>query len=346
MRFLVLVLAIAVATAAQATTRITVQINGPISTHGYTDAQVLASLERAFKLYEDVCDVDFRIVSQRGRFKFSSGTLHSGGFRHARGWFIGNQIQIHNGRVPCNTSATRPCPFDWKAFSSEAAMSQIIAHELGHAIFGPAHSSDTSCIMHSNATATQLCPAEIRRCVAMYGPPKKPKPVNLPPIAVADAVTMDQDTAIVIWPIRNDSDPERQPISLKSISPKNRFVQNQTKVGDSIAFLPRAGWAGTHRIRYTVTDGTHDADGIITVTVNRVTYSWQNPRNKFDVNGSGTVTAMDLNLLNNAIGRKTRIRHWYQPDPSRYYDVNNDRKLNYADAALVEREIKRLSLIR
>lgn len=95
-------------------------------------------------------------------------------------------------------------------------------------------------------------------------------PVNLPPSATDDTGTTDEDTSVVIDLITNDSDPDRDPLSVA-----NAFgMQKGTVVlnGDgTITYSPLPDENGVDVFSYTVDDGRNGTDvGTVTVTINPV----------------------------------------------------------------------------
>lgn len=94
--------------------------------------------------------------------------------------------------------------------------------------------------------------------------------VNDAPVAVDDAVTVDEDTTATLTTlVQNDTDIEGQALSIASVaSPINGSVTLVDAM--TVAFTPDANFNGTASFEYTVTDGVDSDTGLVTVTVNPV----------------------------------------------------------------------------
>ena len=95
--------------------------------------------------------------------------------------------------------------------------------------------------------------------------------VNDAPVAVADAVSTDEDTAAVISGATltgNDTDPDSDPLFVSAVSnPTNGTV---TLVLGVVTFTPTADFFGTAGFDYTVSDGFLTSTAHVTVTVNSI----------------------------------------------------------------------------
>jgi hypothetical protein len=90
-------------------------------------------------------------------------------------------------------------------------------------------------------------------------------PVNRAPVAEGDSYTTAFETAVVLTPLLNDSDPDGDPVALVSFdAPGNGVV---SFVNGQWTYTPQAGWSGVDSFGYTITDGALEAAGGITVTV-------------------------------------------------------------------------------
>ncbi len=92
--------------------------------------------------------------------------------------------------------------------------------------------------------------------------------VNDGPDAINDTATTNEDTAVTITVLANDTDPDSTP-TVSGVS----NAQNGTPVanGDgTISFTPNANFHGTATFDYTITDGTLSDTATVTVTVNAV----------------------------------------------------------------------------
>ena len=91
-------------------------------------------------------------------------------------------------------------------------------------------------------------------------------PVNDAPVAVDDADTTDENTAVTIDVLGNDTDVDGDTLTIQSVgTPANGTA---AIVAGMIVYTPHAGFAGTDTFEYTITDGNGGTDtATITVTV-------------------------------------------------------------------------------
>lgn len=92
--------------------------------------------------------------------------------------------------------------------------------------------------------------------------------VNDGPDATNDTATTDEDTAVAISVLGNDTDPDSTP-TISGVS----NAQNGTPVvngNGTITFTPNANFHGTATFDYTITDGTLSDTATVTVTVDAV----------------------------------------------------------------------------
>ncbi|MGC9525525.1 MAG: DUF4347 domain-containing protein, partial [Limnospira sp.] len=100
-------------------------------------------------------------------------------------------------------------------------------------------------------------------------------PPNTAPDAVNDTATTNEDTAVTINVLTNDSDPEGDDLEIAEVGiPSNGTVQiddNGTPndpTDDQIIFTPDPGFTGTASFEYTINDGNGGIDtATVTVTV-------------------------------------------------------------------------------
>jgi CshA-type fibril repeat protein/VCBS repeat-containing protein len=92
--------------------------------------------------------------------------------------------------------------------------------------------------------------------------------VNDPPVAVDDTVTTDEDTAVTIDVLANDSDPENDPLTITAVG----LASHGTAVisGNQILYTPDANFNGTDTFTYTVSDGELTDTATVTVNVDPV----------------------------------------------------------------------------
>lgn len=92
--------------------------------------------------------------------------------------------------------------------------------------------------------------------------------VNDPPQAANDTITTDEDTAVSITPLSNDTDVENDALTLTGLG----MVANGTAViqGNTVLYTPTALFNGVDVFTYTVSDGTDADTAVITVTVSAI----------------------------------------------------------------------------
>ncbi|HGY9591555.1 TPA: Ig-like domain-containing protein, partial [Vibrio harveyi] len=94
-------------------------------------------------------------------------------------------------------------------------------------------------------------------------------PVNDAPVAVDDTVTTDEDTAVTIDVLANDSDPENDSLTITNASvPAEQGTV--TIVDGKLVFTPAENFNGDATISYTISDGQLTDDATVAVTVNPV----------------------------------------------------------------------------
>ena len=101
-------------------------------------------------------------------------------------------------------------------------------------------------------------------------------PTNTVPIAVDDEVTTNQDIAVAIDVLANDSDPDEDAISIQTFdatSAKGGSItldDNGTSENlgdDSLVYTPPTGFSGNDSFTYTISDGIDTATATVDVTV-------------------------------------------------------------------------------
>ena len=89
--------------------------------------------------------------------------------------------------------------------------------------------------------------------------------INDAPVAVDDPAATNEDVAITVDVLANDSDVESDPLSVDSVTqPVNGSVVNN---GTDVTYTPDADFNGTDSFTYTVTDGVLTDTATVTVTV-------------------------------------------------------------------------------
>ena len=90
-------------------------------------------------------------------------------------------------------------------------------------------------------------------------------PVNDPPVAVDDTATTDQDVAVVVSVLGNDTDVDGDTLTVAATTqPANGSV---TTNGTTVTYTPNAGFAGNDSFGYTVSDGALSDSASVAVTV-------------------------------------------------------------------------------
>ena len=91
-------------------------------------------------------------------------------------------------------------------------------------------------------------------------------PVNDPPVAVDDSAATDEDTAVTIDVLANDSDVEGDALTVDSVTQgSNGTVTNN---GTDVVYTPDADYCGDDSFTYTVSDGNGGSDtAMVSVTV-------------------------------------------------------------------------------
>ncbi|WP_154215173.1 tandem-95 repeat protein, partial [Vibrio parahaemolyticus] len=94
-------------------------------------------------------------------------------------------------------------------------------------------------------------------------------PVNDAPVAKDDIATTQEDTAVTIDVLPNDSDVDDDKLSIQSASAPE--AQGKVEIVDGkLVFTPAENFNGDAEITYTVTDGELTDEAKVTVTVNPV----------------------------------------------------------------------------
>ncbi|MCE9571630.1 MAG: tandem-95 repeat protein [Deltaproteobacteria bacterium] len=93
-------------------------------------------------------------------------------------------------------------------------------------------------------------------------------PVNDRPVAVDDALAGTRNTPVVVDAaalVANDTDIDGDALTVTAVGGTSAGAV--TLAGGTITFTPPAGFTGTATFAYTVSDGTANDDGVVTVTV-------------------------------------------------------------------------------
>ncbi|HDM8192512.1 TPA: tandem-95 repeat protein, partial [Vibrio harveyi] len=120
-------------------------------------------------------------------------------------------------------------------------------------------------------------------------------PVNDAPVAVDDTVTTDEDTAVTIDVLANDSDPENDQLTITNASVPAE--QGTVAIVDGkLVFTPAENFYGDATISYTISDGQLTDDATVAVTVNPVNDA---PVAVNDTVGTDEDTAVTIDVLAN-----------------------------------------------
>lgn len=118
---------------------------------------------------------------------------------------------------------------------------------------------------------------------------------NSAPMAVDDDGVTDEDTAVTLDILANDSDPNGDPLTIDSVTqPANGVVSNN---GNNVTYTPTLNFNGTDVFTYTINDGTGGQDtALVTLTVNPVNDA---PVANDDSGVTDEDTAVLINVLSN-----------------------------------------------
>ncbi|MBT8144509.1 MAG: tandem-95 repeat protein, partial [Gammaproteobacteria bacterium] len=119
---------------------------------------------------------------------------------------------------------------------------------------------------------------------------------NTAPTAVDDAATTDQDVAVNIDVLANDSDVDGDPLTVASVTqPANGSVVHN---GDgTVTYTPNTGFNGEDSFTYQVSDGQASSSATVAVTVNETPNQEPTPAN--DQAETDEDTAVTINVLAN-----------------------------------------------
>jgi large repetitive protein len=93
-------------------------------------------------------------------------------------------------------------------------------------------------------------------------------PSNDPPKAVDDSVTTKRKRSVTIAVLRNDSDPDGDPVRVVSVGDFTNGGKARINKDRTVTYKPSKKFAGTETFRYTIIDGQGGTDtATVTVTV-------------------------------------------------------------------------------
>ena len=144
---------------------VTVWLDPNATTHDRTFRELDWAVREAIWQFERINrNVDFVLVENRrdGEIRIATKSLPiNGGPYHAKGWYEGRgRVFLHDGNVYAQHSPTGQY-IRWVPFARAGEdFRRVSQHEMWHHFFGPAHSSDYSCVSHIDARPN-WCAAEI-----------------------------------------------------------------------------------------------------------------------------------------------------------------------------------------
>ena len=119
---------------------------------------------------------------------------------------------------------------------------------------------------------------------------------NSKPKAVNDSATTDENTAVTLTTLSNDSDPDGDVLTITNVNaPANGTAVVSTN-GQGIVYTPNAGFFGTDTFTYTISDG-NGGTAIATETV--VVRPVNKAPNANDDSSSTQCSAITINVLGN-----------------------------------------------
>ena len=138
---------------------------------------------------------------------------------------------------------------------------------------------------------------------------------NGPPVAVDDATTTAEDTAIVIRVLDNDSDVDGDSLSVIEVSTPSNGSVAITGAGTTVTYTPNSSFHGSDSFTYVASDGNGGTDtGTVNVTVTAVDDEPANRSPRFNEGLNTTRTVPEDAEVGMAVG-----------DPVNARDSDNDR---------------------
>ena len=156
--------------------------------------------------------------------------------------------------------------------------------------------------------------------------------INSAPSAVADFVRTNVNTPVVVDVLQNDSDSDgtlnRNSVAIASGPDVGSAV---VQADGTIRYSPSSNFVGTATLQYSVLDNDGLASNIATVTIVVGGSIHQNPANRLDVNGDGSISPIDvLNLVNDINFNGIRTLPSDLPVPP-YLDPNGNGQIDPLD---------------
>ncbi|NKB39015.1 MAG: tandem-95 repeat protein [Gammaproteobacteria bacterium] len=172
------------------------------------------------------------------------------------------------------TSTTGEHTVDWSAASGSVSKYELFRSsnggDYGEVYDGASSSQPFSAVASGNHTFY------VRACNVVGGFPacsansgtSDVAVVNLPPVAVLDATSTDEDTPITYNVIANDVDPESNSLTITNVTtPAHGTVSHDAA---TITFTPAPDNNDNVSVTYTITDGPSTDTGVFNITVNAI----------------------------------------------------------------------------
>ena len=120
---------------------------------------------------------------------------------------------------------------------------------------------------------------------------------NDAPVAVNDALSMNEDGSLTLNLLGNDSDPDGDTIWLSSLSwPSHGYME---RTGNTYTYYPYGNWSGTETLTYSVSDGRATAQATAVITVNPVNDSPTAWDDWFELANTTGAESANINVLGN-----------------------------------------------
>jgi len=135
--------------------------------------------------------------------------------------------------------------------------------------------------------------------------------VNDAPVLVEDSASTDEDTAVVINVLANDTDSDGETLTISGVTPPANGTVSV--VASGIRYVPNANYSGADSFTYTATDGAAMSTGVVTLTVRAVN---DPPVATADTTALGEDSTITINVIANdqdADGDTVTVKSITQP---------------------------------
>jgi hypothetical protein len=154
----------------------------------------------------------------------------------------------------------RRARYSWTFAGGNPASSSNRSQTVTYAAQG-----DFSVSLEGSNSKGESCSASARVVVEAIAPP--PPTENTAPVAKNDTITTEQNTAVMIDVLANDSDADGDALSVSSVGSATSGTASIS--GNQINYIPGTAFSGISTFSYTVSDGKGGFDSaVVTVTVN------------------------------------------------------------------------------